>query len=494
MFKFASLLGIASLAFGQGISSDKLQKFEDVLALSDSFDPIQAAYWTGLPHHRRTPFAVSPDGTTAFLAYLNSKKSAVVVQQVDPSSFKAIGDAVNVSGYEAGGLVAHNDGFALLTKTDATGSSNLPTDNTPVATLVRYTNGAASWSTELNGASSFGAGQMGRTATPDINGDLVYSESAGLYGAYYVVTAYDGDASGHYGDAISYVSDKGERKDDTVGTNAWGCSHNTGIAFEEADEAPFASVCAEDHGSIWLNTDTRGMSGIKIAGENTTNGVSGEPMGGMSGSYSNLARLGTSGAYMFAWQSRGCVNLKQDDWMGAGFTQCDPRWLNHNVAVAPLSSKNALVGNEAISEVGAAEGDKQVIWITEDEDTDHQNVRVAAFDESNVLVTYEIISNPTCEPVPLSCSGTFSGTGFQLVSSSGATQGSALTDTDVTVSGDIAKMADGRLCWPYVKQAWDLSAPKDSGTATSKMSFACISLDGPTSASSSSSGNASSAV
>ena len=29
--------------------------------------------------------------------------------------------------------------------------------------------------------------------------------------------------------------------------------------------------------SIWLNTNTQYMSGIKIANENTTNGVSGEP-------------------------------------------------------------------------------------------------------------------------------------------------------------------------------------------------------------------------
>jgi hypothetical protein len=33
--------------------------FADSLALDASFDPIKEAYWTGLPHHRRTPFSVS---------------------------------------------------------------------------------------------------------------------------------------------------------------------------------------------------------------------------------------------------------------------------------------------------------------------------------------------------------------------------------------------------------------------------------------------------
>ncbi len=60
-------------------------------------------------------------------------------------------------------------------------------------------------------------------------------------------------------------------------SSTFGCSHNTGIGLEAADAPPFASVCAEDQGDIWLNTDTQYMSGLKIANENTTNGVSGEP-------------------------------------------------------------------------------------------------------------------------------------------------------------------------------------------------------------------------
>jgi hypothetical protein len=35
-----------------------ITSFPDSLALDASFDPIKEAYWTGLPHHRRTPFSV----------------------------------------------------------------------------------------------------------------------------------------------------------------------------------------------------------------------------------------------------------------------------------------------------------------------------------------------------------------------------------------------------------------------------------------------------
>ena len=101
---------------------------------------------------------------------------------------------------------------------------------------------------------------------PDLNGDLVYSESTGLYGAYFVVTGesfisstseheaskyylpdYTGEAKDHFGDSIQYLDDSGSLKVISGASSSWGCSHNTGIAFEAADTPPYASICAEDH-------------------------------------------------------------------------------------------------------------------------------------------------------------------------------------------------------------------------------------------------------
>jgi hypothetical protein len=271
-FVLSFLLSSVSAALTDG----SLEKHVDSLTLSSSFNPIKESYWTGYPHHRRTPFAVSPDGSTAYLAYLDLSETDVHVQKLDPSTFEAVGDEVTVSGAkEAGGLVAHNDGFALLTNEALpSGTADAPADSTPVPVLYRYTSGTQTWKTFLGGPGVHESD--GLSASPDLNGDLTYSEAAGMYGAYFVVTAYSGWAEGHFGDSIQYVGDDGALKTVAGASSSWGCSHNTGIAFEAADAAPFASICADDQGEIWLNTETQGMAGVKISNENTTNGASNE--------------------------------------------------------------------------------------------------------------------------------------------------------------------------------------------------------------------------
>lgn len=259
--------------------SIKLESFRDVLNLTSGFDPVKAAYWTGLPHHRRTPFAVSPDGKTGYIAYLDASGTDVHVQHIDPSSMTPKGPDVTIPGLkEAGGIVAHDHGFALLGNEAIPSSvADAPPDNTPVPAVYRYKNGKQVWKTFVAGPGVHESD--GLAMSPDMNGDLVWSDEAQLYGAYFVITSYTGASKGHFGDSIEYVDDSGELQTITGATSAWGCSHNTGIAFEAADEPPFASICAEDQGAIWLNTKTQGMgnNGIKVSNENTTNGASGEP-------------------------------------------------------------------------------------------------------------------------------------------------------------------------------------------------------------------------
>ncbi|KAE9371456.1 hypothetical protein N431DRAFT_467639 [Stipitochalara longipes BDJ] len=462
------------LASGAAVPADPvLTSFPESLALTSSFDPIKAAYWTGLPHHRRTPFAVSPDGFSGYLAYLDATYSKIVVQQVNLTSFQAVGIAYETTGYEAAGLVAHNDGFALMASIDATGTNNLPPTGEYVTTIIRVTDGVESWRTPVNGPDVHADTML--TATTDINGDLVYSEVAGLYGACFVVVGYTGDASGHFGDSIQYVDTNGTLQTLSGASSDFGCSHNTGIGIEAADTAPFASMCAEDQGDIWLNTETQYMSGVKIANENTTNGCSGEPMGGMSGSYSNLALFPDTTNYIFAWQSRGALDLTENAWLGTPYTQCSPRWLNHNVAVATMSDKNTLTGDQASSIVGATEGDDQVNWITYSTTEDHQNIHVATLNSNLSMVTWETLTDFDCQPVPLGCSGTYVGTSFQFVDSTGSKIGSPATSTSFFVSGDISNVGTDKVCWPYVDMTWDLSQPLASGTPVTKMSFACAS-------------------
>lgn len=363
----------------------------------------------------------------------------------------------------------------------SSGTSNAPISGTPVPVLYRYTNGKQSWKTWLGGPGVHES--EGLAASPDMNGDLVYSKEAGYYGAYFVVTDYSGDASGHYGDSIEYVADNGTLLDIPGATSAWGCSHNTGIAFEAADEAPFASICAEDQGAIWLNTKTQGMdnTGVKVSNENTTNGASGEPMGGMSGSYSALARFADSSRYIFSWVSRGAIDLSENTWMGDGYTHALNRTNNRNVAISLFSDKYTKVGKQASSEAGAENGDSQVNWITEGSGNDCSNAHAATFGPENALVTWEEISGPICDYIAMGCRGQFAGSYFQQVNSDGEKVGELLKSSNVYVAGDMVTMNDGRICWPYVSMEWDLSSPVNTyfgttSSTTKKISFACMSL------------------
>lgn len=496
-----ALMSLTGAVAAAGITNDSMTTYVDSLALTSSFDPVIAAYWTGYIHHRRTPFAVSPDGSTAYLAYLDSSSTGVYVQALDPTTFKATGTPTSVSGgKEAGGLVALDDGFALLTnEAMPTSTTNAPPSDTPVPVLYRFdASGTQKWKTWLGGPSIDDEG--GHLCAPDMNGDLVYSNTTGRFAAYTVVTAYDGDYSGHFGDAIRYVEDStGEIVNIDGASSSWGCSHNTGIALEAADAAPYASVCAEDQGAIWLNSKGQGMTteGTKISNENTTNGAGGESLGGMSGSYSNLARWQNADGYIFAWVSRGAVDLYENAWMGSGYTAAYNRTNGRNVAIATFTDKYTMVEAEASSEVGAASGDSQVTWVTKTTSADMSNAHVATFDSTTALVTWEEIADPHCDFIAFGCQGTFTGANYQLVSSDGSLVGDAFVTKDVTVSGDLVTMPDGRVCWPYVNQAWDLAGVVDgygsSTTSTvSKMSFACVSADGSSSASSGSSSSSSS--
>lgn len=54
---FLSLVYPAIMVVAQ-LGASSLTKHPNVLALTSPFNPVKAAYWTALPHHRRTPFAV----------------------------------------------------------------------------------------------------------------------------------------------------------------------------------------------------------------------------------------------------------------------------------------------------------------------------------------------------------------------------------------------------------------------------------------------------
>lgn len=208
-----------------------------------------------------------------------------------------------------------------------------------------------------------------------------------------------------------------------------------------------------------------------------TNGIS---VGGMSGSYSSLARF-SDDSYIFAWVSRGALELSLNDWMGEGYTHTLNRTNGRRVAIALFSDKETKTSAEASSELGA-EGDEQVNWVTPEEGPDRSNAHVAVFNDEYALVSWEEIAAPQCEFIAMGCGGTFTGTYYQLVNKAGETIGEPVKSMDTYVAGDMVTMGDGRICWPYVEMEWSLNKPSGFGGVEGQanadaMSFACMRLE-----------------
>src|ERR1700760_3676833 len=141
----------------------------------------------------------------------------------------------------------------------------------------------------------------------------------------------------------------------------------------------------------------------------------------MSGSYSALARFGNSTSYIFAWVSRGAIDLTENTWMGPGYTHSLNRTNGRRTAIALFDSKDKKVGPQATSKVGAKDGDSQVNWVTTSIGPDRSNAHAAVFDDTYALVTWEEIASPSCDFIAMGCSGKFSGSYFQLVNKAGET-------------------------------------------------------------------------
>ena len=96
------------------------------------------------------------------MAYLDTTYASVVVQPIDPSTFEAKGSAITIrKAREVSGIVAQNDGFAVLVKID-TDAPGIPF---PIATIIRYKGTTRAWERPINGPSVPPLGSVGISPT-----------------------------------------------------------------------------------------------------------------------------------------------------------------------------------------------------------------------------------------------------------------------------------------------------------------------------------------
>ncbi|WP_328751355.1 hypothetical protein OHT57_38235 [Streptomyces sp. NBC_00285] len=398
------------------------------VTLAAKFPYLSAGYnntreWT------RTATAVAPNGT---LRVAWPASDGVHVTPLTSAGKRSGADTVVKGAKEVGGLVAHNDGFALLTRVADTNKWK-----ETAAAIVRYTGAGKTWTTKLTGTAS-------HDTSPTLDGQLTWNGSK--YGAYFVVHGAGGFADGHFGDKLSYVSAKGAKPGGGWG---WGCSHNEGIALHAESTGNFTSLCFDDWRSGLFVSTGIGAPDVApvVQREQCWAGYCGGTFPSRTG---DLVKSST-GRYVTAFASRGAASAKKnpDDSSGRGWT-VKPKTGTHQVAVAFLKNRNS--------------GPGKAVYLTNAPGTEHVNVHVAPYGKDRLLVSWESLKNPKCASG--TCTGTFTGTHLRLIDWNGKLQ-SADKVVSARISGDIAVQKDGTLNWAYAPVTPTYASPLNSTSPTS---------------------------
>ncbi|MGW3646335.1 hypothetical protein [Streptomyces sp. NPDC000878] len=390
--------------------------------------PYQSAGYNNTREWTRTATAVAPNGTMR-VAWPAS--DGVHVTPLTSAGKRAGGDAVVKGAKEVGGLVAHNDGFALLTRVADT---NKWKDT--AAALVRFSQGKEAWRTKLTGTAS-------NDTSPTLDGQLTWNGTK--YGAYFVVHGAGGFADGHFGDKLSYIGSKGAK---LSGGWGWGCSHNEGIALHAESTGDFTSLCFDDWRSgLFVSTGIGAPDNAPaVQREQCWAGYCGGTYAGRTG---DLVKSST-GRYATAYGSRGSASAAKnpDDASGRGWT-VKPRWSTHQAAVSFLKNRNSPAG--------------KAIYLTNSPGTEHVNVRVAPYGKDRLLVSWESLKNAKCASG--TCTGTFTGTHLRLIDWNGVYKTPDKV-VQARITGDIAVLKNGSLTWAYAPVTPSYATPLNGASPT----------------------------
>ncbi|GHG89019.1 hypothetical protein [Streptomyces lanatus] len=397
------------------------------VALPAKFPYLSAGYnnsreWT------RTATAAAPNGT---LRVAWPAANGIHVTPLTSAGKRSGADTVVKGAKEVGGLVAHNDGFALLTRVADTNKWK-----ETAAAIVRYTNGRQTFRTKLTGTAS-------HDTSPTLDGQLTWNGTK--YGAYFVVHGAGGFADGHFGDKLSYIGAKGAK---LSGGWGWGCSHNEGIALHAEKTGAFTSLCFDDWRSGLFVSTGIGAPDVApvVQREQCWAGYCGGTFAGRTGDLVKSA----GGRYATAFASRGAASAKKNpaDSSGRGWS-VTPRTSTHQVAVAFLKNRNS--------------GPGKAIRLSDNKGTEHVNVRLAPYGKDRLLLSWESLKNAKCKSG--TCTGTFTGTNLRLIDWNGRFQ-SATKVVNSRITGDIAVQKDGTLTWASVPVKPSYATPLTGASPT----------------------------
>ncbi|WP_157597406.1 PT domain-containing protein [Streptacidiphilus rugosus] len=162
----------------------------------------------GMPQWTRTVTAVAPDG---MLEVAWQAANSVHVTPVDRRLRRTGPDVVITGAHEIGGLVAFDNGFALLTRV-----ADHNRWGETAAALIRVRNGHIAFAVKLTGAA-------GHDTAPMLDGKLSWNGSR--YAALFTVHGAGGSRNGRWGEKMVYVSDSGQM---LSGGHEWNCRGDMG--------------------------------------------------------------------------------------------------------------------------------------------------------------------------------------------------------------------------------------------------------------------------
>jgi hypothetical protein len=385
----------------------------------------ERAGYGGVPRDERVAFGILPDGTGR-VAWLDNAVANVHVTPLTADMQRA-GDDQIVAGFDLGGLVAHDGGFAVLTRRSDPGEpiGSIPDAGAvaPAAFLVRVQDGRETFAAPLTGTLNItdAPDNQRRDCSPGLFGKLAFNGSS--YGAYFNVRGCEGDFwEGSNGDKLVYADTQGRFLPNGW---TWGCSQNLGSALVPEEEGEFTAFCL---------SDTRPGAGLHLveplirilAHEFTTPGYS----GGELGSAMKLA----DGRYFVAWASRGVRDST---------SPIEVAMESHDIGFVVVSRDHL--------------GVRIPSWLLSTPNVDEFNVHAAPYGRDRVLVTWETVINPRCSNGV--CLGPYGGTHIGLFSNDGKPD-----RWDETVQAppnggdDIVVFPNGDLGWAFVADARDSSA------------------------------------
>ena len=378
--------------------------------------------YDGYPIDERIALAVARDGR-AYVAWMDSS-SQVRVTPLDASLARREPD-IAVRGVDFGGIVAHEDGFALLTRREDPGEPLIdPNASSPgparAAFLVRYRDRTQEFAVPLTGTASI-------TAPTDPGARDCSSRSLNVgklawngvrYGAYFQVHGCAGDPhQGEYADKLVYADTRGRL---ALGGRTWICSVSLGIRLL-AEPGPFTSVCLSDRlPSPGLNLVTDGVPPRQLSAEYTSPSY-------VSAGFGSIAKIPADGSYALGWLSRGIATVD------GSFAAAKPAY---DIALLRLSADYEIIGRKK--------------WLVETPDVAELNLHLAAYGRDRLLAAWERIENPRCgERV---CYGPYSGTVARLLDLDGnplSADESLLAPPNAIE--DLVTFPNGDLGWAFVE-------------------------------------------